>query len=127
MPVDDVRRGVRSRLAQVGCGRCGRAMARRSTAVDSSPRRTDVPLYRCANMPGQQQNFYSSDGYSDLSSSGDNFAKGMHQSIPILAQSEEKRTMRFLVCQASLPTRELTSQITIFCSSHCSRQCQIFS
>ncbi|KAM0873373.1 hypothetical protein ACQ4PT_038102 [Festuca glaucescens] len=40
---------------------------------DLLPRRTAVPLYRYANVPAQQQHssYYSSDGYSDLSSSRD--------------------------------------------------------
>uniref|UniRef100_A0ACD5Z5S1 Uncharacterized protein n=1 Tax=Avena sativa TaxID=4498 RepID=A0ACD5Z5S1_AVESA len=37
---------------------------------DEHPRRTAVPLYRYANVPAQQS-YYSSDGYSDLSSSRD--------------------------------------------------------
>uniref|UniRef100_A0ACD5YQX9 Uncharacterized protein n=1 Tax=Avena sativa TaxID=4498 RepID=A0ACD5YQX9_AVESA len=37
---------------------------------DELPRRTAVPLYRYANVPGHQS-YYSSDGYSDLSSSRD--------------------------------------------------------
>ncbi|CAN6253199.1 unnamed protein product [Urochloa humidicola] len=40
-------------------------------SVDSSPRRTAVPLYRYATMPGQQHYYSTDDGYSDLSSSRD--------------------------------------------------------
>jgi len=46
-------------------------------SVDSSPRRDDVtrrtavPLYRYATMPGQQHYYSTDDGYSDLSSSRD--------------------------------------------------------
>ncbi|PWZ22658.1 hypothetical protein Zm00014a_009860 [Zea mays] len=46
-------------------------------SVDSSPRRDDVtrrtavPLYRYATMPGQQSYYSTDDGYSDLSSSRD--------------------------------------------------------
>lgn len=46
-------------------------------SVDSSPRRDDVtrrtavPLYRYATMPGQQNYYSTDDGYSDLSSSRD--------------------------------------------------------
>jgi len=46
-------------------------------SVDSSPRRDDVsrrtavPLYRYATMPGQQNYYPTDDGYSDLSSSRD--------------------------------------------------------
>jgi hypothetical protein len=39
---------------------------------DHLPRRAAVPLYRYANnVPGHQSSYYSSDGYSDLSSSRD--------------------------------------------------------
>lgn len=40
-------------------------------SVDSSPRRTAVPLYRYATVPGQQHYYSTDDGYSDLSSSRD--------------------------------------------------------
>lgn len=46
-------------------------------SVDSSPRRDDisrrtaVPLYRYATVPGQQHYYSTDDGYSDLSSSRD--------------------------------------------------------
>lgn len=46
-------------------------------SVDSSPRRDDVPrrtavpLYRYATVPGQQSYYSTDDGYSDLSSSRD--------------------------------------------------------
>ncbi|CAM0944009.1 unnamed protein product [Alopecurus aequalis] len=48
----------------------GRYSVDSSPRRDDLPRRTAVPLYRYANVPGQQ-NYYSSDGYSDLSSSRD--------------------------------------------------------
>jgi hypothetical protein len=76
-------------------------------SVDSSPRLDDhhlprraaVPLYRYANVPaqGQQSSYYSSDGYSDLSSSRDtalprgaNPRPAQHQQARAAAYVEEE-------------------------------------
>ena len=64
-------------------------------SVDSSPRRVDdllprrtaVPLYRYANVPGGHQSYYSSDGYSDLSSSRDT-------ALPSRARPQQQQARR---------------------------------